>query len=145
MNIYTFQELFDKPYGALPHLDQFINNQYITYLSSKKRIKYKDAYKIGDMRFLTVKGKPRTLIGSSAAVQRNKDLTGQLFLCSADSAMESPYSVMPRKGWRASSADATMYKGIYKPKSEFKSRKTLGMTIQKSIPVFILDYAKVLV
>jgi len=126
MNIYTFQELFDKPYGALPHLDQFINNQYIQYLSSQKRIKYKDAYNIGDMRFLTVKGTPRTLLGSSAAVQRNKDLTGQLFLCSSDSAMESPYSVMPKKGWRASSADSTVYKGIHKPKSDFRSPQNIG-------------------
>ena len=126
MNINTFQELFDKPYGSLPTIDPYINFEYIKFLALKKRLKYKDAYRIGDMRFLTVKGNPRTLIGSSAAVQRNKDLTGQLFLCSSDSAMASPYSVMPKKGWRASSGDDTMYKGIYKPKSLFKSPKNIG-------------------
>ena len=126
MNLQKFQELFNKKYSEIPSLDKYINIQYIEYLTKGKRIKFQDAYKIGDLRFITVKGNSRTLIGSSAAVQRNKDLTGQLFLCSADTAMDSPYKVMPKKGWRASSADNTMYKGIYKPKSSFTSPPNVG-------------------
>jgi hypothetical protein len=126
MNIDTFQTYFDLPYGSLPHLDKYINYKYLAYLGKTKRIKFKDIYKIGDLRFITVKGSPRTLIGSSAAVQRNKDKTGQLFLCSHTTAMAKPTTVMPRKGWRASSADSMMYKGIFKPKTKFKSPKNIG-------------------
>ena len=125
MNLAAFQELFDLPYLSHP-VDKYINNAYIQDLSNKKRIKFKDAFGLGDLRFITVKGSPRTLIGSSAAVQRNDDKTGQLFLASYNTAMDNPSKWFPKKGWRASSGDDIMYKGIYKPKSIFKSPKNIG-------------------
>ena len=125
MNLLNFQELFDLPYGN-HKVDKYINFQYISFLTNKRRIKFKDAYKLGDLRFLTVKGNPRTLIGSSAAVQRNDDKTGQLFLASYNTAMDNPSIWFPRKGWRASSGDDRMYKGIFKPKTTFKSPKNIG-------------------
>ena len=115
MNIKTLEQFIHAPYGSLP-VDCFINNKYIDYLKKNKRIGFYDKYNLGDLRFLTVKGAVRSLIGSSAAVSRNKDETGQLFLSSDTQAMRKPDFVLPKKGWRASSADDKKYKGIYKPK-----------------------------
>ena len=125
MNIKTLEQFIHIPYGQLP-IDCFINNQYIEHLKKNKRMGFFDKYGLGDLRFLTVKGAVRSLIGSSAAVNRNKDQTGQLFLSSDTQAMRDPEFVMPKKGWRASSGDDRKYRGIYKPRIKWKRPENKG-------------------
>jgi hypothetical protein len=125
MNISTLEKFLHTPYGQLS-VDCYINNKYIEYLRKNKRIGFFDKFGLGDLRFLTVKGAVRSLIGSSVAVQRNKDRTGQLFLASDKQAMRNPEFVLPKKGWRASSSDDRMYKGIYKPKVKFRPPSNTG-------------------
>ena len=125
MNISTLEDFLHKPYGSLS-VDCYINNKYIEYLKKNKRIGFYDKFNLGDLRFVTVKGSVRSLIGSSVAVQRNKDDTGQMFLASEKQAMRDPEFVLPKKGWRASSADNRKYRGIYKPKIKWRRPENKG-------------------
>jgi hypothetical protein len=125
MNISTLEKFLHAPFGAVPE-DKYINNRYIEHLKKGKRIGFFDKFGLGDLRFLTVKKMVRSLLGSSVAVQRNTDHTGQLFLASEQQAMRNPEYVMPKKGWRASSSDERKYRGIYKPRGKFQRPANTG-------------------
>ena len=119
MSLSTLEKYLHTPFGELS-VDKYINRDYIEHLRKNKRIGFYDKFGLGDLRFLTVKGAVRTLLGSSAAVERNKDRTGQLFLASHKQAMRDPEFIMPKSGWIASSSDSRKYRGIYKPKVKYR-------------------------
>lgn len=106
--------------------DKYINFDYIEAEYKKGLIGIPDKMNLKNLRFLTPNSSVRTLIGSSAKVSKTVSdntgtgaIIGQLFLSPAKECYRDTEDFFPSDGWRAGSANATLFYGLVNPMDWF--------------------------